>query len=80
MQKCPTIIHKQERKCKNGHIWVLEDHLDNNDGWLGVTSYGSVVCPECDLPAKEHRTVDSISGKPYSTAEGFSPIKGSENG
>lgn len=48
-----TIVWKQERECKNGHIWNVEDRLNKGkaEQSLVVTTCGSISCPECSLPA-----------------------------
>jgi predicted type IV restriction endonuclease len=49
-----TIVWKQERKCPNGHTWIVEDRLNKGkqEQSLVVTTCGSISCPECHLPAK----------------------------
>jgi hypothetical protein len=54
-----TIVWKQERECKNGHVWTVEDHLNKGkaEGTLVVTTHGSIVCPECQLPSIKSKMI-----------------------
>lgn len=56
---CGTIVWKQERECKNGHTWKIEDHINKGkaEQALIVTTYGSMVCPECKFPSIKSKII-----------------------
>jgi hypothetical protein len=56
---CAAIVWKQERECKNGHIWNVEGRLNKGtvEQSLVVTTFGSITCPECHMPAKKSKLI-----------------------